>query len=67
MPNYKWKFLHESQTVNTDRAKQLAAILIQLQQNYALFLKDVCPDDPDLDQEKLFQSYEQLVRQKNGS
>ena len=60
MPNYKWKFLHESQTVNTDRAKQLAAILIQLQQDFPLFFKDVADDDPDMDLEKGFEIYEKL-------
>ena len=53
------------QVANTETAKQLAAILLQLQKNYPLFFKDVDPNDPDLDMECGFKTYEQL-RNKNA-
>ena len=34
------------QVANTETAKQLAAILLQLQKNYPLFFKGVDPNDP---------------------
>ena len=49
-----------------DDARNLAAILIQLLQEYPLFLKDVAPDDPDMDMNKSFKTYEELERLANG-
>ena len=50
-----------------DDARKLAAILIRLYQDYPLFLKDVAPDDPDLDIDRGFKTYDELERMANGS
>ena len=47
-------------------ARTLAAIVIQLQQDYSMFLKDVAPDDPDLDMDIGFKTYDELERLANG-
>ena len=49
-----------------DDARKLATILIQLYQDYPLFLKDVAPDDPDLDMDRGFKTYDELERLANG-
>ena len=49
-----------------DDARKLAAILIRLHQDYHLFLKDVTPDDPDLDMDRGFKIYDELERLVNG-
>jgi len=54
-----------SKSMKTD-AKQLAAKLIQLHQDYPFFFQDVDPNDPDLDIDRGFSTYEQLKRQTNG-
>ena len=41
-------------------ARDLAKILIQLQQDYPLFFTDVVDDDPDLEQDTGFKLYEKL-------
>jgi hypothetical protein len=47
-----------------DDARKLAAILIKLDQDYSMFLKDVAPDDPDLDMERGFKCFEKLRERK---
>ena len=49
-----------------DDARKLASILIQLHQDYPLFLKDVASDDPDLDMDRGFKTYDELERLANG-
>ena len=49
-----------------DDARKLAAILIQLHQDYPLFLKDVAPDDSDLDMDRGFKTYDELEKRANG-
>jgi hypothetical protein len=49
-----------------DDARKLAAILIRLHQDYPMFLKDVTPDDPDLDMDIGFKTYDELERLANG-
>jgi hypothetical protein len=58
MPIHKWKLPLKRQVVNTETAKKLATILIQLQKDYPLFFKDVNADDPDLDMDVGFKAYE---------
>ena len=48
-------------------ARDLAKILIQLQQDYPLFFTDVADDDPDLDLEAGFKTYEKLMREKDAA
>ena len=47
-------------------AQKLARILIELRKKYPLFLKDVDPNDPDLDMDRGFKTYEELKRQTYG-
>ena len=52
--------LREGQIVNAETAIKLAEVLIQLQLDFPLFFKDVADDDPDMDLEKGFETYEKL-------
>ena len=48
-------------------ACQLADILVGLQRDFPNFFRDVKPDDPDLDMDKVFKSYEQIMRKADDS
>ena len=48
----------------SEDAKKLAGILIQLRKDYLLFLKDVDPNDPDLNMEFGFRTYEELKNKR---
>ena len=52
--------------VMKDDAQKLARIIIELRKKYPLFLKDVDPNDPDLDMDRGFKTYEELKRQTYG-
>ena len=46
---------------------QLAKVLVGLERDFPDFFRDVKPDDPDLDMDKVFKSYEQIMRKADDS
>ena len=46
--------------------KILAELLIQLQRTYPWLFADVSPDDPDLDMDRGFKTYDELEKLANG-
>lgn len=59
----------DSQETSGNIARRIAAVLIELQQlmqDHPLFFQDVDPNDPDLDMNVGFKTYEQLKRKTYG-
>jgi len=53
----KDKSISQSGQTKND-AKQVAEVLIRFQQQFPDFFRDIKPDDPDLDMEKGFETFE---------
>lgn len=66
MPNYKIGYASRKSDCQTDTSKQLATILIQLYQDYPLFFKDVDADDHELDMDRGFKTYDEMMRNSNA-
>ena len=59
--HYKNNSLPLSGQTKSD-AKQIAEVLLKLQEQFPDFFRDIKPDDPDLDQDSDFEEYSKIVR-----
>ena len=57
-----WQKMAKDTNNLADDARKLTVILIRLHQDYPLFFADVAPDDPDMDMNKSFKTYDELDR-----